>query len=317
MLTNCPQEQGNYIITGNYFEACLKISDNNELKWYHLSHQDIVCDGFEGQVHIEFLSDGIYSLRISDIKNKSDDAKIIIKESCAIDSSNNETGEISLPIRFVSTDSIPPTVTILKHQSKYLVQNGSDAIFYLFLQDENNMTFNLSEEYFAVDFEYKHFTIELHDARGLYKITFSDVRGTNGEKKIQILPGMAIDQYNNYSLSFQSSFFLYDDKKNIDTSPPEIILSAPKITDNTVEYFYEFHDNMEIVSYDFDKQVITTVGFSAEIEIEFWTKTIRFKNIQSTSDSNEKYIIINSGVATDSFNNRSNAVISPVFTFPE
>lgn len=319
LLTNCRQLQGDYIITGNSFEALLKISDNNQLDWYHISDNDIRLDGFEGCVHTQALSDGLYQLIISEIHNKSDNARIVISEGCAKDASGNRTGEITLPVSFTTTDSRPPIVTILKRQSKYLVKNRSDAVFFIFIHDENISKFNLSEENYIIanNFEYGDFNVEKYDSdKNLYKVTFYDVRGTNGEKKIYIAPGVAIDHYNNYSLSCETSFFLYDDEKNIDTSPPEIILSAPKITETSVEYYFRFYDNIEIVSRKLDKDDITMVGFSATIEIDWITKIIYFKDIQSTSDSNEKYIIINSGVATDAFNNRSNAVVSQNFTIP-
>ena len=157
------------------------------------------------------------------------------------------------------------------------------------------------------------------------KITFINVQGSDGEHHLQFSPGLAIDTNRNYSKSVEAIFYLYADEKNIDLSDPEITLSALSISSGETKYRMEVTDNMCIRSFDLDEKDITTIGFSADIRIEYVTtfsdqhviRIIHFKNIKNTSDSEEKFFIINSGIATDAFSNQSSAIISPSFVLSE
>ena len=334
LLTNCRQLQGDYIITGNSFEALLKISDNKQLDWYHISDNDIRLDGFEGYVHTQALNDGLYRLMISEIHNKSDDAKIVISEGCAKDASGNKTGEITLPVSFTtmdkSDDFTPPAFIVgiptsnLNSSKQHLIPVGGDLLLVLSIADETELNkVNVTEQYIkAVDFQYDKFVSSCKN--NTYYITFTNVRGNDGEHHVYFAPGLAIDTNYNYNSGIESIFYLYSDEKNIDIACPEIEIINSMISDTTLEYRLEIKDNMSIRSFNLRKKDITMVGFSAEIEIkdvptssnQHIVRIIRFTNVRSTSDSNDKYFIVNSGIAIDSFNNQTSAGISPSFTIP-
>ena len=192
------------------------------------------------------------------------------------------------------------------------------------LSDETELSKeNVAEEYIeAVDFQYDQFFSSYE--YGMHKITFTNVRGHNGEHHVYFSAGLAIDANKNYSRGTEAIFYLYDDEKNIDIFAPQVKISNLTISDKVVEFLLEVTDNMSIRSFDLSKRDITTVGFSANIEIEYIptfsnqhsVRIVRFTNITSTSDSDEMFFIINSGIATDAFSNQTRAEISPSFTVP-
>ena len=326
----CAKSEQGYEIDGDYFECLLKITDNKELDWYHLTVEDLFFDGFDCIPDLENLNNGIYKLTLANIKKTADTAKIIIRENRAEDASENALRETHIPLVFVDKkgDRTPPSVIVSKPASasdKYMISAGENLTYLVSLSDETALfKENVSEEYIhAVDFQYDDLIIS-HE-HGMYKITFTNVQGSDGEHHLQFSPGLAIDTNRNYSKSVEAIFYLYADEKNIDLSDPEITLSALSISSGEAKYRMEVTDNMCIRSFDLDEKDITTIGFSADIRIEYVTtfsdqhviRIIHFKNIKNTSDSEEKFFIINSGIATDAFSNQSSAIISPSFVLSE
>ena len=326
----CKKSDLGYEIYGDYFECLLKITDNKELDWYYITEDDLIFDGFDCVSKLEDLNNGTYKLTLSNIKKTSDIAKIVIRAGCAEDASENALRETRIPLVFIDKkgDLTPPSVVVLKPSSAsntHMISTGENLTYMVSLSDETELSEeNISTDYIhAVDFRYD--ALDISHEYGMYKITFINVQGNDGEHRVYFSPGLAIDAKHNYSQGIEETFYLYSDEKNIDLSNPEIKLSAPLASTGETEYRLDITDNMSIRSFDFSKKDITMVGFSADIEIEYVATTsnqhivriIRFKNIKSTSASDEKFFIINSGIETDSFKNQTSAVISPTFVLSE
>jgi len=325
----CPISDQGCEIYGDYFTCELRITDNKELDWYYITESDLIFDGFECVPKLIHLNNGIYQLTLSNIKRTTETAQIVIREGRAKDASGNTLDETHIPLVFLEKtgDVTPPSVIISKPAAalnQYLISVGENLTYWVSLSDNIELSkTNVSEEYIhAVDFQYDH--IDIGSEYGMYKITFINVRGVNGEHRVYFSPGLAIDSNDNYTEGIEANFYLYDDEKNIDISNPKVEISNPTILDGVIEYQLDVTDNMSIRSFDLNKRDITMVGFSADIEIEYVptssnqriVRIIRFTNIKSTSDSNDTFFIVNSGIAIDSFNNQTSAEISPSFTIP-
>lgn len=328
-LQGCEKTKQGYQINGDHFECILRISDNKELKSYSITAEDIMCDGFECEKYLNPIGDGLYELTMLNIHSKSNNAQIIINRGHAEDAKGNTSKETRFPVVFITQkdDMIAPVVNVIAPESdtdKYLIPLGGDLIYWLSFSDDVKLNkVNLTEEYIhAVDFEYDH--IDIHCENDIYKITFVNVKGANGEHKIYISPGIAIDTSKNYSYGVESSFYLYDSEIFIDLLKPELAIYKVD-TPNQLTFRVDAKDNYGVHSFPITKQDITMVGFSADIEITYVPtlsngnsiRIIFFTNVKSTSDSNEKFFIINSGVAKDAFNNKSEAITSPTFTIPK
>lgn len=325
----CPVSNQGCEIYGDYFTCELRITDNKELDWHYITEKDLIFDGFECVPKLIHLNNGIYQLTLSNIKRMTETAQIVIREGRAKDASGNTLGETHIPLVFVNKtgDVTSPSVLIFKPSSalnQHLISVGENLTYLVSLSDETELAKeNVTEEYIhAVDFQYDR--IDIGSEYGLHKITFINIRGGNGEHRVYFSPGLAIDSNKNYTKGVEVKFYLYDDEKNIDISNPKVEISNPTILPGVIEYQLNVTDNMSIRSFDLSKKDITLIGFSANIEIEYVptssnqriVRTIRFTNIKNTSDSNDMFFIVNSGIAIDSFNNQTNAEISQSFTIP-
>ena len=328
ILQDCQKNEEDYVVDGDFFECILKVKDNKELEHYDVTVDDLIFDGFECIPSIERFSDGTYLLTLANIKREADTAQLIIKAGCAEDEAKNESGETRFTLVFADKpgDSTPPSVVISKPISalgRYLIPVGGDLILWVSLDDNTGLkSKNVTEELIHTDVEYDGIKVETVN-ESTYKVTLFNVRGSDGEHRVYFSPGLAIDKNNNYSLSVEMNFYLYSDEESIDNIAPEIKISSPTVSDEAVEYRLEITDNMGIRDLRLSARDITPVGFSADISIVYVSNSavdrvvriIRFTNVRSTSDDSEKYFIINSGIATDRFGNRTSGEISPSFTF--
>ncbi len=325
----CAKTDQGYEVYGDYFECLLQITDNKELASYNITINDLIFDGFDCTPSLKSVDDGCYQLILGGISKTSDSAQIIIQAGCAQDTAKNHSVETHIPLVFIDKkgDVTPPSIIISKPasaQKQYLVPLGGELTYWVSMNDETELSKeNVSEEYVhAADFQYDELITSYE--HGMHKITFVNVRGNEGECHVYFSPGLAIDTNNNYSKGVEAKFYLYSDEKNIDTSDPEIKISTLSASNGVLEYQVEVTDNMSIQSFGLSENDITMVGFSANIQIEYVptfsnkhsVRTIRFTNIKSTSDSPDKFFIVNSGIATDSFSNQTKAVISPYLTIP-
>lgn len=330
-LQGCEKTEAGYEISGSYFECLIKIYDNKELDSYSLTLKDLSFDGFDCEADLEHLDDGIYRLTLSNIQREADTAQIIVRGGFAEDARGHVAGEARLPVVFKARpgDSTAPSVVLshpISEKNDTMVRAGTSVRLLLMFSDETELgKVTVTEETVrALGFRYDRFEVTEHQ-NGTYTVRFVNVSGDNGECSVYVAPGAAVDANHNYSFGVQStSFYLYDDEKNIDTVRPEIVISAPEILDDAVEYRVEVDDNVGIRSFAINKNDITTVGFTATVEVAFLqnssersVRIIRLRNIQSTSESGEKYIIIDSGVAEDEFGNPTPAALSPSFSFSE
>ena len=182
----------------------------------------------------------------------------------------------------------------------------------------------MTEELIHADIEYDDIKVEAVN-ESTYKVTLFNVRGSDGEHTVRFSPGMAIDKNNNYSKSVEMRFYLYSNEESIDNIAPKTEISAPTVSEGTVEYRLEITDNIVIRDLDLSERDITPVGFSADIDIVYVStsavdrvvRIVRFTNVRSTSDDSEKYFIINSGIASDHFGNQTRGEISPSFVLTE
>lgn len=336
-LQGCSMSDNGAIeVFGDSLDCTLNITDDKGVGWHNITTSDIFFDGFTCELdELKNSNFNSYNIKLLNIQKTSDTAYIVIKAGCVKDINENTLGETRIPVVFKCKegDNSPPTVNIGRPypaQNNNLICNSSDITFDIYVADETQIKdVYLTQEHInkyihAVNFNYDKMNIDETD--GKYRVTFVNVEGDNGKHHIYISPGIAVDTNNNYSRGVQSHFFyLYNDENDIDMSAPAMTISTPTIVDSTVEYRIAVNDNIGIRSFALTERDITTIGFSADIKIEYVSissskdsvRIIRFTNIKSTSNSSEKYFIINSGVATDNFDNQTKAKISPSFSISE
>lgn len=326
-------DNGAIEILGNSLDFTLNITDDKGVGWHNITISDVIFDGFTCEVdELKNTNFNSYNLKLLNVQKTSDSPYIIIKAGCVKDVNKNAIEETRIPVIFKSKegDDTPPTINIGRPypaQNNKLICSGSDITFDIYIADETQIkdvyltSKHIKEYMHAVNFNYDK--INISETDGKYSVTFVNVEGDNGKHYIYISPGIAVDTNNNYSRGVQSHFFyLYNDENDIDMSAPAMTISAPTIVDSMVEYRITVNDNIGIRSFALTERDITTIGFSADIKIEYAStssskdsvRIICFTNIKSTSNSNEKYFIINSGVATDNFDNQTKAKISPSFS---
>lgn len=329
-------DKGAIEIFGDSLDCTLNITDDKGVGWHNITPSDVIFDGFTCEVdELKNSNFNSYNLKLLNIQKTSNSPYIVIKAGCVKDVNENTIEETRIPVVFKSKegDNTPPTISIGRPypaQNNNLICSGSDITFDIYVDDETQIkdvyltSKHINEYIHAVNFNYDK--INITETDGKYSVTFVNVEGDNGKHHIYISPGIAVDTNNNYSRGVQSSFFyLYNDENDIDMSAPAMTISAPTIVDSTVEYRIAVNDNIGIHSFALTERDITTIGFSADIKIEYVStssskdsvRIIYFTNIKSTSNSSEKYFIINSGVATDNFDNQTKAKISPSFSIPE
>ena len=109
-----------------------------------------------------------------------------------------------------------------------------------------------------------------------------------------------------------------------DTTPPAVTITAANPSEveegGTVVYTVSTSDETVVTYFSMLKSDITMKGFTAKIDIKYVSdevKTITFSNVQSTSDSTQKYFILGEGVSKDFAGNVSKQKNSPAFTIKE
>lgn len=168
-------------------------------------------------------------------------------------------------------------------------------------------------------------------------ITISNINGTEGDKSVTILDGIAKDEAGNYSDAVVTrSFYLkaatvakpqpskpsptVNTTTKIDKTLPVVKIGAAKpaaiYSGNAVTYTVTFSDNVSVNSVNLKASNIKLHGFTANISVTGTgtkTRRVNLKNIQGTVGV-KKYITIASSVAVDRAGNRSRAISSSTFS---
>lgn len=322
-LIGVKKDSSGYIcVEKNALTFCFEYRDNKDIDWQYVDERDILLDGFTAEKNFEHFDDGLYKLSLTNIKPISEDCSIVVKGGCAKDTSGKISVEERFPLKVFARggDKTIPTIALSKPVGRdgcNAVKNGDKISFDLYLDDETELrTANISAEYIrACDFDYDE--IIVNEADHKYTITFTNVTGSLGAHHIYIAPGTAIDAEGNYSKGLTSAaFYLYENE--IDTTPPQVDISEATINGNSVEYCITVSDNMDLSSFLLRPENITLVGFTADISVDIGSthsiRIIRLTNIQVMSDA--PFFVVDSGVAVDTFGNKSKGKPSSPFLLP-
>lgn len=327
-LIGVKKDSSGYIcVEENALTFCFEYEDNKGIDWQNVDERDIILDGFTAEKEFVSFDDGLYKLSLTNIKPVTEDCSIVVKGGCAKDKSGKISVEERFPLKFVAgaEDKTIPTIALTKpigRDGRNAVKNGDEILFDLYLDDETELrTANISAEYIrACDFDYDEIIVNKVDHK--YTIMLTNVTGSLGAHHIYIAPGTAIDAADNYSKELTSAaFYLYENENEIDTIPPQLNISEAVINDNSVEYRITVSDNMDLSSVFLRPENITPVGFTADISVDFdsthSTRIIRFTNIQVSSDEAfAPFFVVDSGIAVDTFGNKSKGEPSPSFVLP-
>lgn len=343
IVTNLkPTENGSYEVYNGYEQFVLKATDNDGVAYFSLDpdkKDDIQIDGFSCTKYLKPMPDGTYLLKIFDVNKITDNPRIIIKPGCVSDFKKNENEQIVIKLDIKSNgesrDSTPPTINASKPKSlennKY-VKLGTNVSFKIYFDDETQIkNIYLNDEtktdfIHAVGFEYDYMKLEQINSVE-FQVTYVGVVGETGSCTVYISPGLAEDETGNLSQDFEiEKFYVYKDESELDYEEPTLTIYKPEYKEGgVVEYKVSCSDNKELASIYLSDNNINLEGFSADVEVVYinnvgsigGVRKIRFSNIKDRTDEKSKRFMLDSGVAVDTFDNRSGPLRSPSFEMSE
>ena len=212
-----------------------------------------------------------------------------------------------------NNDNDRPAIQIGEFDSDRIVTGGNMLCTVLLADGVTIAEDNLTPAFIELDSEWTA-DIKIYSGDQTRAIEFSNIQGMIGYHHFTIKEGAVVDSDGNKSKSVQSFDFYLTNKK--DLTIPDIAISRPRITEQTIEFDLYVSDETELESFSVDPSKLILVGFDGTVSVVPTSSAdqciIRVTDYTKWFD--ECYLVVPAGVAVDKAGNKTLALRSPSFS---